>query len=755
MLIESISIAHFGKLHNLEFDFNEGLNVIEGKNESGKSTIAGFIRYMLYGFSNIVDKRHFISWESSSAQGSMTVRVKDGERYRIDRKTLLVSSISGKDQYKETSSITDLKNGTSVFGREKAGDVLLGIPEEIFDSIAFVNQLSDLSVDGVTINEAIENMLFSGNEKVSAQRALEKIDSARRALLHKNEKGGEIFNLSEKIAELNRNLNDSIEDNSLILEYESSLRKSEEDLRQTEKEIELLNSALDAHQKTQTLEKFSKLHLLEDRKKQIEEEIKALIEEHTVNGFCPDASYISELAVVSRSFKDSNENLKIALAKQKEWEKKASLSYEHSAILKALDENGGISEAKKKEASYNKSIKNCLSLFLITLLASVASFAIYFLGIYKSAFCLGLGGGSLAVSILQLCIFTKSKGKLKSLYSSLNINSRHDFSRLISTFTAKKEENELNLQGLDIAKRNTSDVEAIFSNRENEYKKVLSLLGKDIPQDQADEYIKLVSDEILAFRAEEEKKRMDIVRLQTSIDELSNQLSGLDEKQIEEALTPEKRALANNIDISSAQKTLQFSREKQKALLQKEKDLRTKYIALKAKTDNPSAIKEKISEYEEKLSNLKKQYDAYILASEAISGAGDRLRYGLSPRLSEYARRAIAQITEDKYTDVGISPALSLSYTYDNVTKAPESLSQGTRAAFYLSLRLALVDLLCKEKIPLCLDESLVYQDKERTVQILKLLEEEAKENLQCFVFTCHEREATLLEGHNAKIIRI
>lgn len=755
MLIESISIAHFGKLHNLEFDFNEGLNVIEGKNESGKSTIAGFIRYMLYGFSGIADKRHFISWETSSAQGSMTVRIKDGSRYRIDRKTLLVSSLSGKDQYKDTSSITDLKNGTSVFGREKAGDVLLGIPEEVFDSIAFVNQLSDLSVDGVAINEAIENMLFSGNEKMSAQRALEKIDSARRALLHKNEKGGEIFNLSEKIAELNRNLNDSIEDNSLILEYESGLRKAEEDLKQTEKDIELLASALDTYQKMQTLEKFSKLHLLEDKKNQIENEIEALIAKHTVDGFCPDASYVSELAVVNRSLKDSNENLKRALSKQKEWEDKASLSYEYSAFLKVLEENGGLSQVKKKEGSYNKNIKNCLSLFLITLAMAVSSFAIYFLDVYKNAFCLGFGGGVLAVSILNLCIFARSKGKLKSLYASLNIKCRSDFSDLISAVTAKKEETELNLQGLDIAKRNTSDVEAVYSSRENEYKRVLSLLGKDIPQDRADEYIKLLSDEILAFRAEEEKKRMDIVRLQTSIDELSNQLNGIDEKQLDEALTPEKRTLINDIDINSAQKTLLFLREKQRALLQKEKDLRTKYIALKAKTDNPSAIKEKIDEHEEKLSSLRKQYDAYILASEAISGAGDRLRYGLSPRLSEYACRAVAQITENKYTEIGVSPALSLSYTYDNVKRAPESLSQGTRAVFYLSLRLALVDLLCKEKIPLCLDESLVYQDRERTVQILKLLEGETKENLQCFVFTCHEREATLLEGHNAKIIRI
>jgi 4-diphosphocytidyl-2-C-methyl-D-erythritol kinase len=112
MFIESISVAHFGKLHGLQLDFCEGFNLIEGKNESGKSTIAAFIRYMLYGFSSPSDKRRYVSWESSSAEGSMTVSALDGRKYRIDKKTLLVSTSSGKDQYRETSSITDLESNT-------------------------------------------------------------------------------------------------------------------------------------------------------------------------------------------------------------------------------------------------------------------------------------------------------------------------------------------------------------------------------------------------------------------------------------------------------------------------------------------------------------------------------------------------------------------------------------------------------------------------------------------------------------------
>ena len=42
--------ASFGLITDLTLEFSDSINVIEGQNESGKSTIAAFIKYMLYGF---------------------------------------------------------------------------------------------------------------------------------------------------------------------------------------------------------------------------------------------------------------------------------------------------------------------------------------------------------------------------------------------------------------------------------------------------------------------------------------------------------------------------------------------------------------------------------------------------------------------------------------------------------------------------------------------------------------------------------
>lgn len=49
MYIEKLLLKNFGKFNNCEIDLDAGLNVIYGKNESGKSTLFSFIRGILFG----------------------------------------------------------------------------------------------------------------------------------------------------------------------------------------------------------------------------------------------------------------------------------------------------------------------------------------------------------------------------------------------------------------------------------------------------------------------------------------------------------------------------------------------------------------------------------------------------------------------------------------------------------------------------------------------------------------------------------
>ena len=61
MKINSVDIKEFGGLSDFHLDFSDGLNVIEGRNESGKSTVLLFVMYMLYGIAKSSLKLPFTS----------------------------------------------------------------------------------------------------------------------------------------------------------------------------------------------------------------------------------------------------------------------------------------------------------------------------------------------------------------------------------------------------------------------------------------------------------------------------------------------------------------------------------------------------------------------------------------------------------------------------------------------------------------------------------------------------------------------
>ena len=63
MTFESIYIKSFGKLNGKKIVFSDGVNIIEGANESGKSTIGAFIQFIFYGLpSKTSEKLRYISW---------------------------------------------------------------------------------------------------------------------------------------------------------------------------------------------------------------------------------------------------------------------------------------------------------------------------------------------------------------------------------------------------------------------------------------------------------------------------------------------------------------------------------------------------------------------------------------------------------------------------------------------------------------------------------------------------------------------
>ena len=84
MIIRKINIASFGTLSDFSADLSNGLNVISGSNESGKSTILAFIRFVLYGLPSrrseegVLEYDRALSWLDGRAEGSIEIECEKG-----------------------------------------------------------------------------------------------------------------------------------------------------------------------------------------------------------------------------------------------------------------------------------------------------------------------------------------------------------------------------------------------------------------------------------------------------------------------------------------------------------------------------------------------------------------------------------------------------------------------------------------------------------------------------------------------------
>ena len=78
----------------------------------------------------------------------------------------------------------------------------------------------------------------------------------------------------------------------------------------------------------------------------------------------------------------------------------------------------------------------------------------------------------------------------------------------------------------------------------------------------------------------------------------------------------------------------------------------------------------------------------------------------------------------------------------------PQQLSAGTVDQIYFSVRMAVSQMIFSEPMPLILDDSFALYDDERLKNTLRWLAEQ-KAFSQILIFTCHHREAEMLQSLN------
>ena len=226
MKINKIKINSYGKLKNKEINLESNLNIIYGKNESGKSTLLKFILNIFYGASrnkkgrDISDFEKYKPWDSEEYSGKLTYELDNRNKYEIyrefNKKNPNIFNEKGEDIVKEFN--IDKNKGSEFFYEQTQ------ISEDMFlaTSVAMQQEVKIGKNEQNILIQKISNLLETGEDNISYKKAVDKLNKMQLDkigtersrekpinIIKKN-----IYNIEEKINELKKyeNIQYEIED---------------------------------------------------------------------------------------------------------------------------------------------------------------------------------------------------------------------------------------------------------------------------------------------------------------------------------------------------------------------------------------------------------------------------------------------------------------------------------------------------------------------------------------------------------------
>ena len=180
MKINRIKINSYGKLKEKEIDLKQGINIVYGKNEAGKSTLLRFIINSLYGISKTKkgkeysDYEKFLPWSGEDFSGRIEYELDNGNKYEVLRdfkkKNPKIFNENKEDISKDFN--IDKTKGSEFFYEQTKVD------EELFLSTLVVSQ-QEVKLDNKEqsmLVQKIANLVGTGEDNVSYKKALSRIN---------------------------------------------------------------------------------------------------------------------------------------------------------------------------------------------------------------------------------------------------------------------------------------------------------------------------------------------------------------------------------------------------------------------------------------------------------------------------------------------------------------------------------------------------------------------------------------------------
>jgi uncharacterized protein YhaN len=217
--------------------------------------------------------------------------------------------------------------------------------------------------------------------------------------------------------------------------------------------------------------------------------------------------------------------------------------------------------------------------------------------------------------------------------------------------------------------------------------------------------------------------------------------------------TTGRSADAIQAELSGIQQTLDDKRKREHAL----------HILLAERSAGMRSLNEVEEERDATIArqaDLELELQAAEHASQIMQEVTQKRHTKVAPKLAQLASEYLSIITDGAYKELLINQDMQISIRVPQtqaLNQDPERLlSKGTVDQIYLSLRLAMINILSEgaEQIPMVLDDPFAHYDDARVKSAMKLMTEVA-ENNQVLLFTCREDVVRAAETLGAPVLHI
>ena len=642
MKINKIKINSYGKLKNKEINLENNLNIIYGKNESGKSTLLKFILNIFYGASknkkgrDISDFEKYKPWDSEEYSGKLTYELDNKNTYEIyrefNKKNPNIFNEKGEDILKEFN--IDKNKGSEFFYEQTQ------INEEMFlaTSVAMQQEVKIGRDAQNVLIQKISNLLETGEDNISYKKAVEKISKMQLDKIGTERSREKPINIiQKKIYDIEEKINELKKYENIQYEIEDEKNNLKNKLKEKEIKNELLKEIKINNEKNN----------LENEKIKIKEKI---IEENK-----------NKINII----KNNLEKINNKITEEKKYEKNIDRKYEKNKLNKKLN------------------------LFFV-LLIILNIFWILFIPqiienkIIKYIFLLTVP------TFLIFYIF--SKNKLNKKIKILEKNNKNNLEKINNE--KNNLENEINIY--------KNNIEQLLN--EIEKIKMENNLKNNLEENRLkNKYEKNMKKNEIEYLLKKDNINYDINLLENEISDLKLEINKLELKK-------------ENIE---------------------------------PKLENLSSMEEELYSLNEQYKNLQKTNESIELVKKLLARAYENMKNSVSPRFTKKLSESINTTTKGKYCKLTFNDKQGLIVELENGNYIPaERLSIGTIDQLYLSLRLAMLDEISNEKVPIILDEAFAYYDNERLKNILLYLTKEFN-NRQIIILTCTDREKNILKQEN------